>query len=171
MTTKTETISELVENQSAFASTGYAKVKATRAGRGVRLRLPIKSTGVAELQERLSGNAPRPPVIEKLITAQSDIGKAMGLARDKVCMVFDTTDEAYIKAQNEHAAMFAWKIVVFALDVVWKKADGTVADTFADKLRILQAAGITTSQRDEIYSAIGRLTRFSEEEQDFLSES
>ncbi len=166
-----QTISELVENQAIFASTGYSVVKITIGGKAMARRLPIKSTGVAEYQQKLSSQAPRPPAVERMIKADSDLGKALGLSRDEARMVFDATDEKFVNAQDEHNRDFAWRVAVFALDIKWTRSDGSEARTYEEKRDILKRAGITGHQIDCIYRDIQKLTKFTEEEIDFLSES
>ena len=72
---KPERISELIEGSKLFDSTGYSLLKITKKGNEKYLELPIKSTGVAEYMEELSGKAPRPPVIKRLIKKNSPVGK------------------------------------------------------------------------------------------------
>ncbi|MGR9045624.1 MAG: hypothetical protein ACU83N_10030 [Gammaproteobacteria bacterium] len=166
-----ETISELVENDAVFTSNGYSEVKVTKNGKSKLLRLPIKSRGLTEYQRELNSGAPRPPVISKLIRAESDLGKEMGFSRDQACMVFDFTDETYIKAQEEHGDDYSWRLAIFALDIRWTKKDGTEAATYEEKKRILQSSGINGVHIRKIYSDILTLTQFTEKERDFLSES
>ncbi len=164
-----ETISELVENEAVFASDGFSHIKVTRAGKEKFIKLPIRSTGVAEYQQKLSDQAPRPPITKQHVKRNSPDGKAMGLPHDQICLVFDTTDEAYIAAQEEHAREFAWKVAVFALNLKWTKADGKPAVKYEDKKRILQNAGITGHQIDQIYKDVQELTAYAEDRIDFLS--
>ena len=164
-----QSISELVENAGLFDSRGFSVVKVTRCGEKKLVKLPIRSAGVAEYQAELSQAAPRPPVTKQLIKRNSAEGKALGLPHDTICIVFDTTDEDYVNAMDKHNEDFAWRVAVFALDLDWKKADGTKAETFEEKKKILQSNGITGYQRDKIYNDVGELTRYAEKREDFLS--
>jgi len=161
-------ISELVSGQKTFDSSGFSLVKVTKGGKAELLELPIKSTGVAEFQEELSGKAPKPPVKKELVRKDSKEGKSMGLSHDRLMQVFDTTDEAYIAALEKHTSDFVWQICVFALDVKWTKAGGSEAGTFEERKEILQTNGITGSHIDQIYKDVQNLTRIGEEEADFL---
>jgi hypothetical protein len=161
-------ISELIEGEAVFDSSGYSLVKVTKDGVEEFLEFPIKSTGVAEFQEELKGTAPRPPVKKELIKKDSAEGKALGLSHDRLLQVFDTTDEGYIDALERHNSDFVWQIVVFALAVSWKKKDGTAAATFEEKKAILKSTGITGAHSDQIFRDVLNLTRIREDSEDFL---
>ncbi|MBN2568127.1 MAG: hypothetical protein JXB42_01720 [Deltaproteobacteria bacterium] len=161
-------ISELVAGQKVFDSSGFSLLKVTKGGVEELLELPIKSTGVAEFEEELSGKAPKPPVKKELVRKDSKEGKAMGLIHDRLMQVFDTTDETYIAALERHTSDFVWQICIFALDITWTKKDGSEAETFGERKEILQTNGITGSHVDQIYKDVRTLTRIEEEEADFL---
>lgn len=168
---KIETISELVAGESLFDSRGFTIVKVTKAGVVEKKRLPIKSTGVAEFQEELSGKAPKPPRTFERIKKNSKEGQAMGLKHDQMMTVFDTTDDAYIDALEKHTQYFMWQVAVFALDIKWKKDDKSAAATFEEKREILKTNNISGHQIDKIYTDVQLLTQFAEDRQDFLSGS
>ncbi|MCK9326039.1 MAG: hypothetical protein M0P69_11165 [Bacteroidales bacterium] len=181
--TAADIINELVENGDVFDCRGYATVMRTKiveetvdgvtTKRAVTspMRLPIKSTGVAEYMEKLTAKAPRPPVIKEMIKKNSPEGKAMGLPHNQIVQVFDTTDEGYIDELEKHNQEFTWKVAVFALDLTWTGADGSVASTFERKKQILQSNKITAAHIEQIFAAVKSLTEFAEEREDFLSES
>lgn len=166
-----EVISELVENAEIFNSTGYSIVKVTRKGDTKKLKLPIKSTGVADYMERLSAKAPRPPVTKELIKKNSEEGKQLGIPHNQLIQIFDTTDEKYIERLERHNNDFTWRVAIFALDLDWKLSDGTVANDFESKKRILQSNKITMHHIEQIFRDVQDLTQFSEEREDFLSEN
>ena len=162
-------ISELVQGEKTFDSYGFSLIKITRDGVEELLELPIKSTGVAEFQEELTGKAPRPPVKKEVIKKDSLEGKLLGLDEDKLMQVFDNTDEEYIDALEKHNQGFIWQIVVFALAISWKKKDGTEATTFEEKKAILKSTGITGSHTDQLFKDVMALSRMTEVAEDFLS--
>ena len=166
-----EIITELVEGDSVFESHGYAEVKVTRGGKAKKIRLPIKSSGVAEFREKLAAKAPRPPTTFEMIRKGSEEGRALGLKHHQKAIVFDLTDEAYIDAMEKHNQDFTWRVAVFALDLSWKKKDGTIAETYEEKKKMLQDAGLTGFQLADFMNAVNELTQFSEEQEDFLSDS
>ena len=166
---KPRRISELIEGEKTFDSYGFSLLRITRNGVEELLELPIKTTGVAEFQEELRGKAPRPPVKKEVIKKDSPEGKALGLDEDRLMQVFDNTDEAYIDALEKHNQDFIWRIVVFALDISWKKKDGTEAITFEDKKAILKSTGITGSHTNQIFKDVMALSRVQEAMEDFLS--
>jgi len=164
-----ETLSELVEGQSAFDSHGYSTVKVTKNGKEKKLRVPIKSTGIAELQEELRGKAPVPPKTFEIIKKGSPEGREAGFTHDRKVVTFDMTDEAYVNALERHNQDFMWKITIAALNVSWKKMDGSTAQSFDERKKILKDNGITDHQCNRIYKDVLALTQFAEDRQDFLS--
>lgn len=161
-------LSELIEDAGIFESRGYSIVKVTKNGVENSRKIPIKSTGVAEYQEQLADLAPRPPVTKELIKKDSPEGRSLGLPHDKICLVYDNTDEKYIDKLNEHNQDFLWRVVVFALDMDLKVKGGAIAETYEDKKRILQSNGITGHQVDKIFKDVQDLTKFAEDREDFL---
>ena len=166
-----ETVSELMENASVFDSRGYSVVKVTKDGEVKKIKLPIKSTGVKEYQDELSGKAPKPPLTKELVKKGSPEGKELGLPHDKIVIIFDTTDEKYVDDLNAFNQDFYWRVALFALDVKWTKSDGMAADTYETKKQILQSNGVTFYQIQRICKDVDALTQFAEDRQDFLSES
>ena len=166
---KPKRISELIEGDKLFDSSGYALVKVTKAGKEELLELPIKSTGVDELQEKLSSKAPRPPVRRELIKKGSKEGRELGLSHDKFEQVFDNTDEDYIDKLEKHNQDFTWQTVIFALDMKLKKKDGSEATTFQEKKEILKSNGLTIDHANQIFEDVQRLTKLQEDREDFLS--
>ncbi len=164
-----ETISELIAGEALFDSRGFTIIKITKNGIEKKTKLPIKSTGVAEFQEKLSGKAPKPPRTFERIKKDSKEGKAMGLKHDQMMTVFDDTDDDYIDALEKHTQDFLWQIAVFALDIKWTKSDSTEAKTFEEKREILKSNNITGHHIDKIYNDVILLTQFEEDRQDFLS--
>lgn len=165
-------ISKLVMGQKLFDSAGYADVKVTKDGVSEILRLPIRSTGVAEFQEYLEGKAPKPPTSYKRIKKDSPEGRQAGLTHDAMHIVFDLTDDGYIDAMNKHNQDFTWQIVVFAIDsdkISWEMPDGKKAESAEDKKAILKSNGITDHHINKIFKTVQALTQFDEDRADFLS--
>lgn len=165
---KNNYLSKLVEGGDVFDSHGYSKVKVTKDGIEEPLIVPIKSAGVHEYMEQLEGRAPRPPVIRETVKADSKEGKALGLTEDMVVQVFDNTDEDYVNALNEHNRDFTWRVIAFAIDIDWEMSDGSTAETFEQKKKILQDNGITWNQVQKIAKDVRSLTEFEEDRIDFL---
>ena len=166
-----EVVSELISDGQLFDSKGYTVIKVTKGGKEKSIKLPIKSTGVAEFQEELSGKAPRPPKTFERIKKNSDQGRTMGLKHDQMMVVYDNTDDEYVESLEKHNQYFLWQVAIFALDVSWKKKDGSIADTYEEKREILQTNGITSHHINKIYKDVSLLTQFEEDRQDFLSEN
>jgi hypothetical protein len=82
---------------------------------------------------------------------------------------FNTLEEAYLDALEAHEQEFTWKVAVFALGLDWKRKDGSMVESYGEKVTILKANGITGHQIGQIFQDVQGLTRFNEERQDFLS--
>jgi hypothetical protein len=166
-----ELISQLVEGENLFDSRGYSVVKVTKEGEEKFLKIPIKSTGVAEFERQLAGTAPRPPVKHEVIKADSPEGQLLGLKKDALRAVFDAADEKYVDALDRHNREFTWKVAVFGIDVEWKRRDGALVTDLEEKKAILQANGISSHQINRIFKDLRNLTRLREDQEDFLPES
>jgi len=166
-----QVLSELIEDAGTFESRGYSNVKVTKGGVEQSLKVPIKSTGVYEYQIELSNKAPQPPSSERYIKKDSKEGQSLGIPNSGVFRVFDFTDEKYVDEMDAHNREFVWKIAVFALDMPLKKKDGTMAESYDDRKRVLQSNGITGHQLDVIFNDVQSLTKWAEDRQDFLSAS
>jgi len=164
-------ISELIEGERLFDSHGYSIIKITKDGVSESVKIPIKSTGVAEYQTKLEGKAPRPPVTREHTRKNSKDGKALGLPHDRISIVYDFADEAYIDKLEAHNQELAWKVAIFALDMMLKKKDGSIAQNYAEKKAILKSSGITLHQINRIFKDVNALTLFAEDREDFLSGS
>ena len=160
-------ISELVEGSSVFEAKGYSIVKATVRGENgesvVRpIRIPIRSAGVADFQEKLAQKAPVPPV--KTVDG-AEIGRKPG----ELYRIFDTTDEKYIDDLEKHMTDSTFKIAAFAIDVPMKTASGELVDSLEEKETILRGLNLTAFQIENLAQDVRDLTRFAGERADFLS--
>ena len=174
MSNAIEIISELIEGEGRFDSRGYSKVKLTKIikGRPVvkPVELPIKSTGVAEYQEKLRAKAPAPPVTKEFIKKGSPEGKALGLPHDRIVQTYDLTDQKYVDELDDFQRELNWRVAIFALDMVLRKADKSVAETYEEQKQVLKTSGITLFHINKILRDVNDLTMFAEDRQDFLSE-
>jgi hypothetical protein len=166
-----ERISELVESQSIFTSTSVSRLKVIRNGKTYALEIPIKSTGLEEYREKLRDKAPRPPVFIETYKKGSKEALEFNSNTDvKVCK-FDFTDVDYIDANDAYVREFPWKLAVFAIDCPLKMADGSIAETYEDKKRVLMSNGITGKHLDQIAIDVRNLSEFNQEQEDFLLKS
>lgn len=164
-----EAISELLAGGNLFESRGYSVVKVTKGGKEKFLKLPIKSTGVAEYENELRGKEPKPPESFEIIKKDSPEGRAMGLRHDKKVIVANTQDPQYVNEFAEFTRDLGWRVAVFALDIVFKDKDGNPVEDLDQKKKILQSNGITDHQSAQIFNDVQNLTRIAEEQADFLS--
>lgn len=164
-----ETISALVADGRLFDSTGYSVVQVTKDGEHMPLRLPIKSTGVADFQEKLAAKAPRPPVRYETHPKGSPVALELGSRVAVQVLVFDNTDEAYLEELETHNQKFTWQVAVSGLAVDWKRSDGSLVEEMEEKIAILKANGITGHQIQKIFADVQALTLLDEDRKDFLS--
>ena len=158
-------VEELVEGSSLFESNGLSRVKVTRDGVEKILVLPIKSGGVSELVDDLNKDAPTPPIVNKLITPDSEIGKELKLVRKKFVQMYDYTDATYTKAKDEHDANIGLTVVLFGVDLPIKDKEGNVLTDSKKKLNVLKNMGLTGNQFTQIFNDIQALTAYAEEEE------
>jgi hypothetical protein len=60
-------------------------------------------------------------------------------------------------------------VAVFALATAWKRKDGSLVESYDEKVAILKANGITGHQIGQVFQDVQDLTQLNEEKQDFLS--
>jgi len=161
---KKERITKLVRGQNIFKSSGLAEIKVTRNGEIVCLEIPIRSTGVSELIDTYREKAPKPPVVNKLIEPDSEIGKELKLTKKNAIKIFDFTDEAYLKAKEQHDSQLGMAIVIKGLDFDITDENGKVIDNQDEKIAILKEMGMSGEQFSELVSTITSLTKWSAEE-------
>ena len=150
-----------------FESKGFSRIKVTREGAGEVLEIPICSTGVWEIMEEMSKKAPKPPFRAEWITADSDLGRQLGMDRDRPVMVFDTTDSAYLERLTAHHQEVLWRVLLTGMDLPLLDKDGRELAGHEDRRDLLQASGLTEHQAEKIFRDIQRLTKLDEEIEDF----
>ncbi len=175
-----EVISELIEGDKLFDSRGYSIVKVTKLVTGNNgrkeaeekpVKLRIKSTGVAEYQEKLKAKTPTPPMTKDFVKKNSPEGKALGLPHDRIVQMFDTTDPDYVDELDAFTQELNWRVAVFALDMKLTMKTGEAAETYEDKKKVLMTSGITLFHINKILKDVNDLTMWAEDRQDFLSGS
>ncbi len=164
-----ERVEAIRSGQLLFDSRGVAKVKVTREGQPTVLEIPIRSTGIWELMEALAVRTPRPSARAEWIAADSDLGRQLGLTKDRPVLLFDTTDVDYLNRLSAHHREVLWQVVLAGLEAPILNSDGEEAATFEERRRILKEAGLTEHQATQIFKSIQDLTRLEEEREDFFS--
>ena len=173
MAEQIKVISELIEGENLFDSRGYSIVKVTKIEKGVpvvrEIKLPIKSTGVGEFQEKLKDKTPTPPITKEFIRKNSPEGKALGLPHDRIVQTYDITDSKYVDELDLFTRELNWKVAIFALDMTLRKKDKTVATEYEDQKKVLRSSGITLFHITKILKDVNDLTLWAEDREDFLS--
>ena len=162
-------ITEFIEGESLFSSSGISKVKVTKNGVIKIIKVPIQSTGVSELIDTYKEKEPKPPKVQSFVTPDSDVGKALGITKKNAVWHFDFTDEKYIKLKEEHDSDLGMAILMRGLAVELKDKEGNIITDFKRKIEILKSAGMSGEQFSQVVQDIQSLTKWSEEErQSFL---
>jgi hypothetical protein len=162
-------LTQIIEGKTSLLSRGFCTLKLVDGEKVETIDLPIKSTGIIELQERLNREAPKPPSRMTVIEKDSDVAKRLGFTEDTAARVFDLTDDGYIKAVQDYQSDFMWRTAIEALDVEFADKDGNVITDYHRKKEILQGTGISGHHLDAIIKAVSELTKEREEKADFLS--
>jgi hypothetical protein len=159
-------ITELVEGGSVFESHGLTRVKVTKEGEPKTLIFKIKSSGVADLVDTFSKDAPTPPVKNELILPDSDLGRLMKLSKKEWCRIPDFTDPDYIKNKEKFDQDLGMAILLQGLDLEFKREDGSDVTDSDEKVEILKQQGMTGEQFLQVIRDIQDLTRWEEARQD-----
>uniref|UniRef100_A0A6M3IH21 Uncharacterized protein n=1 Tax=viral metagenome TaxID=1070528 RepID=A0A6M3IH21_9ZZZZ len=169
---------KFVEGKTSFLSKGFAEIKITTVvgetqddaqEKSEIIYLPIRSTGIVELQELLRTEAPQPPRKTVKIKKGDEFDITFGLEPGELASVWDVTEDSYLKEFENYQNNFMWRTVIQALDVTWEDTEGKPITDFESKKKILINTGITGHHLDQIFLAIQRLTSEREEAADFLS--
>lgn len=161
---ETKRITALTENESIFESRGVSRVKVTCDGKILALELPIKSTGVSDLIDTFSQNAPGPPGINLVVEPNSEIGRELGLTRRRIVKVPDLTDPKYLRDKEEHDRNMGISVLIQGLEIDIKDAEGNVVTDPDKAIVILKKQGMSSDQFMQIIDDITSLTKWSEEE-------
>ena len=156
-------VSEIVEDDDPFLSTGTSKVKVTKDGKVRALVFRIKSTGIADLVDQFNRKAPTPPIHKEIVNPDSDIGKQLGLSKRKWIKMPDLTDPAYLAEKEKHDQDLGMAILLQGLDIVFKDKNHNVVTDPDEQIRIMKDMDITGDQFMQIINDIQDLTRWNEE--------
>ena len=170
-----ETVTRLKGGSSPFLAWGYSDLKVQRGEDSLVQRMPIKSTGLAEIMEQMAADAPVPPVKKMLIKPDSPEGREARLTHATFMQVYDTTDKDYIERSRKHNVKTTFRIILNGLAVDIEDAEGNpvvksngpgqrseVMDEDA-ALTILKELGFSTHHFDKMYQDITNLTNADKE--------
>jgi len=164
-------VTELIEGESVFESHGISKVKVTKMikdGEGelvseiVPLIFKIKSSGVADLVDTFSKDAPTPPVKNELVKPGSDLGRQMKLGKKQWVRIPDFSDPDYIEQKEKFDQDLGMAILLQGLDLEFKSKDGNMITDDNEKVAILKQQGMTGEQFLQVIRDIQNLTRWEE---------
>ena len=162
-------VEELVEGNSVFESQGYSRLKVTHNNQTKALIIPIKSSGVSELIDKIRKNKPQPPTINMVVKPGDSAFKELRLTKKQHIKTFDLTDEKYLNDLEEYNTNLGLKIVLQGLALTIKDKEGNIVEDDERKIKILRTMGLSGSQFSQLVDDITSLTQWEEEKQsDFL---
>ena len=164
-------VKELVEGKPIFESKGKSRLKVTRINKKGEIEVqslvfPIRSTGVAELIDTFTSKAPQPPVINRLIKPDTDIGREMKLARKQWVKMLDFTDPKYLEVKEKHDQDLGLAIMLQGMDMEIKDSKGVVVENGDRKVEILKGLQMTGEHFTQLVQDIQSLTKWDEERED-----
>jgi hypothetical protein len=171
---KTPVLTRFVVGQTTLLSRGISYLKITETdeeGNQVSklLPLPIKSLGIADIQESYIENLPKPREKLKTVKKGTEEAIALGLTEDKEVAYLDTTDPEYRAEIRKLNDDMLWDCILKGLDIDFVDKDGNpITDDNIKKAELINA-GITGHHIDQLMKDINELTRTLETRADFLS--
>lgn len=163
-----------------FQSDGSSILKVTRKGQVELIELPIRSQGIGELIERFQKSQPVPPSTKEFIKQDSEVGRSMGLNRDKWVLMPNSSDPGYQQAMVQWQLDMTYAIVMQALNVTITDEDGSVVYNPDDPskqnseraVQLMKKMGFTQAHFSTIATDAQELTVLSDEEKEsFFSAS
>ena len=167
---KRERITKIVEGEKLFLSTGISYVKVTRFDEEsqdqeiICLEIPIQSTSISELIDTFKSQAPKPPVIDKLIKEGTPEAKELGFSRSEWVKTFDFTDAGYLKAKEEHDSDLGIAVLCKGIAVDIFDKGGNIVEDNTEKVRVMKEKGLSGEQFTQIIGNITTLTKWSDSE-------
>jgi len=165
-------ISSLRRGQKVFQSTGLSELKVTTYNQEsnqieiVCLEIPIKSTGISELIDAFNEKAPKPPAINKLVEADSEIGKELGLTKKNAIKIFDLTDPTYLKQKEAHDSKLGIAIVMKGMDLQIEDEQGEVITDDEEKIKVMKEMGLSGEHFTQLVNDISSLTKWNQDEKE-----
>lgn len=164
-------ISKFKKGSRVFLSTGISKVKVTQDGQVVMYEIPIQSTGISELVDSFTDNAPKPPLVNhKADPADPDdqIAKDMGFTKKQWVKIPNLGDPDYLKAVDEHNQDMGMAILLRGLAIDVEDEEGKAIEDADEKLEVLKEMGMSGDQFGQVISDIQDLTQWQEGERELF---
>ena len=162
-------LDSLTEGSNVFESKGKSILKVTKNNIVKKLEIPIKSSGVSEIIDKMKSKSPKPPTIYKVVYPDDVAYKELGLTRKQHIKTVDLTDDKYLKEKEEYETDLGLKIVLQGIDLPIKNRSGELVEDEDLKIDILKNMGLSGEQFSQLVFDISSLTDWKEEkENDFL---
>jgi len=166
---KTLQLEELTVDNPIFQSYGISYVKRTQGETTVKIAIPIKSTGVADVIDNFSRKRPIPPLKGIIVKPNDPAYKELGLSRKQHVQTYNYADSKYQEELEKHNSELGLRIVLMGLGIDIKDKKGKVIEEEEDKIQALKDMGMTGDQFTQIVNDITKLTKWEvDKEADFL---
>lgn len=151
-----------------FSSSGWSHVKVTRDGDVEYLKLPIKSSGLTEVLDKLKEREPKPPITPQLVTWDSPVGRMLKWPQGKKDWVRmpDLGDEDYLKEREAFDRENLLETIHLGLAIDFEDAQGKPVTDRDGKIRILEEMGLSSFQFSQLAEDINALTTMSESDRE-----
>ncbi len=163
-------VTEFLDGKSLFQSNGISEVKITKNGEVKCLRIPITSTGIADIIDTFNDQSPQPPLVKELVLPGSDMYKELKMTRKNYIKIPDYGDANYLKAKEEHDSDLAMAILLKGIAVPIKDKNKKVIEDKNEKIKVLKAMEMSGDQFAQIVGDIRSLTNWDVEEKESFFE-
>ena len=162
-------VTEFKQGDKPFHSSGFSKIKVTKAGKVVLMEIPIQSTGISELMDALANKAPAPPPANVLLDPEDKTNSMVadyGITRKQWVKIPDYSNEEYIKSTGTHHRDIGIAIMLKGLSIEIRDTKGDIISDPDRKVEILKDMGMSTSHFGQMSEDIQNLTEWTEEERE-----
>lgn len=162
-------LEEILAGESPFRSNGQARIAVTKDGVKRTMIVPIRSVDMDQMMRRTGLKQPIPPSKPMKVEKGSKLALDAGVPDGGLIMVPDLGDENYLRDLEEYSAHHTLSTILHGLAVDIKDGEGKLVwsgnpkgkrnpEDMMRALEVLEEAGLTASQFQDIMRAINQLT-------------
>lgn len=163
-------LSKIKKGEKKFESRGMSELKITKSNNGINqiecIEIPIVSTGITEIIDTFKSKAPTPPVINELVSPDSEIGKQLGITKKEWIKMPNYADSTYLEERQDYESKLGIAIVVKGIDIEFENENDEVITNDDQKVEILQENGLTGEHFSKLVDDITSLTKWTDEEKE-----
>jgi len=163
---KVRRITSFKKGEKIFSSTGVSKLKITVDGVVEIIEIPICSTGITEIIESFSKNAPQPPVANIKVEPGTDMARDFGLTKKNWVKIPDYSDANYIKEKEKYDAKLGMTIMATGIAAEFLDEAGNKITDPDSISEILKSQGLSAEHFGQLVTDITNLTKWTEEERE-----